>query len=200
MRKYFIITLIILPLISTAQKGFELKASGGLEFIGTDPWLNGGIITGSVIYNINGVLALGASYSMGINNNYNIETKSNAYETSLSELAIDTYITFFRLGKVKIYGTAGVAQVSAKTKERLPDFINADPFGTPTLDLEDNVIGFGIGGGGVLNLGGGLYLNFFEYRLRTLSSNFMEMDKGFQGSVGPMHTVKAGISYILGAK
>ena len=182
------------------QKGVELKVSGGLELIGVDPWLRGGIATGTLLYNFNGVFALGASYSSGIGNKYYIENNANAFETSINELALDAYFNFLRLGKVKIYGTAGIGQVSAKTKEPVPDFINGDPFGTPSVNLEDSAVGLGLGAGGVLNLGGGLYLNFFEYRLRTLKADFMQMDKGFHGSVGPMHTFKAGVSYIFGAK
>lgn len=201
MKKSLLFLLLISgPFFSNAQKGFELKVSGGIEFIGVDPWLNGGIVTGSLLYNINGAVAIGASYSGGIGNTYYIEAKSNGYESSLSEIALDVQVTFLRLGKVKMYGSAGVGQVMVENKEPVPDFISFDPFGTPTLELNDSAIGFGLGVGAVLNLGGGLYLNFFEYRLRTLSSDFMEMDKGFQGSVGPMHTFKAGISYVLGAK
>lgn len=201
MKKILIITLLSLPgILCHAQKGFELKLGGGLEFIGTDPWLNGGIMTGSVLYNINGVVAIAASYSQGINNTFYIEAKSNAYKSSVSELGLDVQVTFLRVGKVKIYGSGGVGQVKVKNKEPVPDFINNDPLGTPTLELEDSAVGFGLGFGGVLNLGGGLYLNFLEYRFRTLGSDFMEMDKGFHGSVGPMHTFKAGISYVFGAK
>lgn len=183
-----------------AQKGFELKVSGGLEYLGIDPWINGGIVTGALMYNFNGTVALGASYSAGIGNKYAIEAKANSSETSLSEIALDVYVNVLRLGKVKLYATAGVGQVKGENKQLVPDFINFDPFGTPVLDIKDSAIGFGLGAGGVLNLGGGLYLNFFEYRLRTLSSDFMDMDKGFNGSVGPMHTFKAGISYVFGAK
>ena len=200
MRRIVLILLVTLPIIASAQRGVEIKVSGGMEFIGVDPWLNGGIVTGSLLYNINGVFAIGASYSTVIGNKYYIDANSNAFDTSLSEIALDAYLTFLRVGKIKLYGTAGLAQVSAKVNELVPDFINFDPYGTPTLELEQDAIGFGFGAGGVLNLGGGLYFNFFEYRLRTLGSEFLDMDKGFQGSVGPMHTVKAGISYVIGAK
>ena len=195
-----IFLFVFLVNYSFAQKGFELKVSGGMEFLGVDPWLNGGIVTGTLLYNINGAVAIGASYSTGMANQYRIETKSNAYESSISELALDLQITFLRVGKVKLYGSAGVGQIRAENKEPVPDFINFDPFGTPQLDLKDSATGFGLGAGGILNLGGGLYLNFFEYRFRTVKSDFMQMDKGFHGSVGPMHTIKAGISYIFGAK
>ena len=201
MRKLLLV-LLLLPsfYFAQAQKGFELKVSGGMEFLGVDPWINGGIVTGALIYNINGIVAVGASYSGGINNKYRIEAKANAYESSISELAADVYVTFLRAGRVKLYASAGVGQIRASNKELVPDFINFDPFGTPQLDISDSSIGFGLGAGGVLNLSGGFYLNFFEYRLRTVNSEFMQMDKGFNGSVGPMHTFKAGISYIFGAK
>ena len=171
-----------------------------MEFIGVDPWLNGGIITGGLIYNINGVVAIGASYSTGINNKFYIDADANSYESSVSEIALDVYVNFLRLGKFKIYGTGGIGQISAANKELVPDFINFDNYGTPQLDLSDKAIGFGLGTGVILNLGGGLYLNVFEYRFRTTSSDFMDMEKGNEGSVGPMHTVKAGISYVIGAK
>lgn len=183
-----------------AQKGFEIKLSGGMEFIGVDPWINGGIYTGALLYNFNGAVAMGLSYSGGIGNKFYIDAKANSYETKLSELALDVYVTFLRAGKVKLYGTGGIGQVKSENTELVPDFINFDSFGNPQLDLNDSAIGFGLGAGGVLNLGGGLYFNFLEYRFRTLSSDYMDMDKGFQGSVGPMHTVKAGISYVIGAK
>lgn len=196
----FIFLFVFLVHSSFAQKGLELKLSGGMEFLGIDPWINGGIVTGALLYNINGVIAVGASYSSGIGNQYRIETKANAYESSISEIALDLQFTFLRAGKVKLYGNAGVGHIMSENKEPVPDFINFDPFGTPQLELKDSSTGFGIGVGGVLNLGGGLYLNFFEYRLRTVKSDFMQMDKGFNGSVGPMHTFKAGVSYIFGAK
>lgn len=200
MKKILLVALLLIPLFSQAQRGVELKVSGGMEYIGVDPWLNGGMLTGSLLYNFNGVFALGASYSGGISNNFFIEAKTNSYDVSLNELALDAYVTFLRLGKVKIYATAGVGMVKSKTKEPVPDFINFDQFGQPVLDLEDDAVGFGLGAGAVLNLGGGWYLNFLEYRFRTLKSDFMDMDKGFHGSVGAMHTIKVGISYVLGAK
>lgn len=201
MKRFAILLLLLSPVFCQAQRGVELRFTGGYEIIGVDPWLNGGIISGTVLYNINGVLALGASYSNGIGNRYNIEEKANySYDAALSELALDAQVTFLRVGKVKLYGMVGIGQVKGKTKELVPDLVNGNFFDPPSVILEDKAIGFGLGAGGILNLGGGFYLNFLEYRFRTLSSDFLQMDKGFQGSVGPMHTIKTGISYILGAK
>ena len=198
MRKILVgILLLFSAITAEAQKGIEIKVSGGLDFIGNDPWIEGGIITGALIYNFNGTIAVGASYSGSINNTFRIDNNANAYKSSLSELSLDLFVNVLRLGKVKLYLTTGIGQVKAENKEPVPDYIS---FGSGSLDLKDSAIGFGLGAGGVLNLGGGLYLNFIEYRIRTLSSDFMEMDKGFHGGVGPMHTIKAGVSYVFGAK
>ena len=197
MKKILSLLFIVAPLIVSAQKGFELKIGGGAEFIGTDPWMNGGLVTGTLFYNVNGIVAIGASFTQGVGNEFFIERSANNYSASLSEASLIGQFTFFRKGKFKFYGDVGVGYVTASVDEPVPDFIG---FSTNTLDLEENVVGIGLGAGAMYNIGGGFYWNIFEYRLRTLSSEFLDMDKGFQGSVGPMHALRTGISYAFSSR
>jgi hypothetical protein len=193
MKKALIFLIMAVPLVVNAQRGFEIKVSGGHEFIGIDPWLNGNVITGTLLYNVSGIVAIGTSFTQGFGNKYYVEEKANSFDASLSEIILLTRLTFIRSGKIKVYGNLAIGQVSASTDEQVQLY-------GKNIRQKDKSIGLGIGAGGLLNLGGGFYWNFLEYHMSTLPYDFLDMDKGFQGSGGPMHTVKTGFAYTFSSK
>ncbi|MDX1627755.1 MAG: outer membrane beta-barrel protein [Fulvivirga sp.] len=189
-KKLVVILLVALPILAKAQSDWELRVSGGYEFIGIDPWLNGSLITGTLFYNISGIVAMGPSFTQGIGNNYYVDNSANNFETSLQEIALITQFTFLRKGKFKAYGDLSLGLLKAETKEPVVGYLEGEA-------IKDETFGVGFGVGSLLYLGSGVYWNILEYRMRTLSSDFMDMEKGFQGSIGPMHAIRTGISISL---
>lgn len=192
MKKALFLFLILFSIGAQAQRGFEVKVGGGITFLGLDPWIRGGIISATALYNINGVLAIGPTFATTAGAKFYIMESANSHESSLNEIGLIAQFTVLRAGKFKMYVNGNLANVKGKTGP-VPNFI--DPTSSTTLTIEDSAISFGLGLGTLLNLGKGFYLNILEYEIRTLSSDFMDMEKGYQGSIGPMSTFRTGISY-----
>ena len=183
---------IILSVSAQAQKGFELRLGGGLGFLGKDPWIETGLLTGTLLYNFNGVLAIGPYYSQGINSTFRVDNDQNQFKASLNEIGIMAQITVVRAGKIKVYGSGSIGFMAGKT-DPVEDFI-FNSGGTQVLD--DTTLAFGLGAGVLLNLGGGFYLNILDFQMKFVADpEFMDMDKGFAGKIGPGIAAKAGISY-----
>ena len=192
MKKTFLMLFMILSIHAQAQKGFELRLGGGLGFLGKDPWIETGLLTGTLLYNFNGVLAIGPYYSQGINSTFRIDNDQNQFKASINEIGIIAQITVVRAGKIKVYGSGSIANMAGET-DPVPDFIN-NSGGTQVLD--DATLTFGLGAGVLLNLGGGFYLNILDFQMKFLADpEFMDMDKGFAGKIGLGINAKAGISY-----
>lgn len=187
----FLILVIILSFNAQAQKGMELRIGGGVGFLGKDPWIETGLITASALYNINGVLAIGPVHTTGVATTFRIDSDKNKFDASISEIALWGQFTVLRSGKFKVYGAASLAYIKGKT-DPVPDFIN---FSGGTIVLEDSAVGLGLGTGVLLNLGGGFYFNLIDLHIRMVGSEFMDMDKGFEGSIGPFYKIQTAISY-----
>ena len=191
MKKGFLIFFLIMSIQAQAQKGFELKVNGGLGFLGKDPWIETGFITGRLLYNFNGVLAIGPTYSQGFNTTFRIESDANQTNASLYEVGLITQITVIRAGKIKVYGSGSITNMQGKTDPVMDFIYNSGE----TLVLDDATLAFGLGVGVLLNLGSGFYLNILDFQMRFVNSEFMDMDKGFAGKIGPGIAATAGISY-----
>lgn len=192
MKKALIIILFLTSLGAHAQRGFEIKLGGGITFLGIDPWIRGGIISATALYNVNGILAIGPTFSTTTGAKFYIFESANQYPATVSELGLVAQFTILRAGKFKMYVNGNIANVKGKTGP-IPNFI--EPTSSTTINIDDSAISFGVGVGTVLNLGKGFYFNILEYEMRTLSSDFMDMDKGYQGTIGPMHTFRTGFAY-----
>ena len=67
MKKIILLVFITICFQAQAQKGIELKLGPGLAFFGNDEtWFKSGLATITGLYNFNGVIAAGATYSIGI--------------------------------------------------------------------------------------------------------------------------------------
>lgn len=193
MRQISFTFLLLISIFAYSQKGFEVRANGGIAFFGSDPWVRGGILTATGLYNINGVIAVGPTFSFGVGTKTFIESNVNTAPTTLTEIGILAQGVYLRAGKLKLYGTFSIASLSGKS-DPLPDFINNS---ASTIILDDSTIGIGFGTGALINLGGGFYFNILDYQLRTVSKGFMDLDKGFAGKNQPMHAFRSGISFVL---
>lgn len=191
MKKFFLLLFIIFSIHAKAQKGFELKATGGLGFLGKDPWIETGLITGTLIYNFNGVLAIGPYYTHGINASFRVNSDENQVPAQIGEVGLLVQFTVLRAGKFKIYGNTNIGYVQGKS-DPVVDF---PPGSGETLVPDDSSITYGIGTGLLLNLGGGFYLNILDFQIRLVASDFMDMDKGSARKIGPGVGIKTGISY-----
>ncbi len=191
MKKFFLLLFIIFSIHAKAQKGFELKATGGLGFLGKDPWIETGLITGTLIYNFNGVLAIGPYYTHGINASFRVNSDENQVKAEIGEVGLLVQFTVLRAGKFKIYGNGNIGYVQGKS-DPVDDF---RPDSGGTLVPDDSSITYGIGTGLLLNLGGGFYLNILDFQIYLVSSDFMDMEKGFAGKIGPGVGIKTGISF-----
>lgn len=192
--KLFLTTLTLFVSLSIqAQKGFEVRANGGIGFFGSDPWVRGGLLTATALYNFNGTIAAGPTFSYGLGAKTFIESSVNSHPTTVTEIGVLAQAIYLRKGKLKMYGTLSVASLSGKS-DPLPDFINNT---TQEIELDDSAIGIGFGTGALINLGGGFYFNILDYQLRTVPTDFMDLDKGFAGKNQPMHSFRTGISIVL---
>ncbi|MEP2671265.1 MAG: outer membrane beta-barrel protein [Cyclobacteriaceae bacterium] len=197
MKRTLLILCLVMSFAAEAQKGFEVQLSGGIAFIGSDPWMRTPALSVAGLYTISPIIAFGPIYSTGLGSKFYVDSKENNYDASISEIGLLARFTFLRSGKFKMYGTTSVAQVNGKV-DSLPDFrgtiFSSNP---PAISIDDSSVGFGFGTGASLNLGGKVYLNILEFQMRVLKKDFMDMDKGFQGSVGPLFSFKSGISFIF---
>ena len=96
-------------------------------------------------------------------------------------------------GKLKIYGNGNIGYLEGKS-DPVVDF---PPGSGETHEPDDSSITYGIGTGLLLNLGGGFYLNILDLQIRLVSSDFMDMDKGSAGKIGPGVGIKTGISFVF---
>ncbi len=193
MKRIFFLLCFALPFASQAQKGLELQLNGGIAFIGADPWIRTPILSVAGLYNINGNVAIGTTYATGLGTKFYVLSNEFNYDASLTEIGLLARFTFLRAGKFKMFGTTSIAQVQGKV-DSLPDF-KVTTGSQPNISLDDSSVGFGFGTGASLNLGRNIYFNIMEFQMRVLKKDFMDMDKGFQGSVGPLFSFKSGISF-----
>jgi len=193
MKKLFLLAFVILSISAQAQKGLELRIGGGLGFLGADPWIETKLFTATMLYNFNGVLAIGPTYTSSVGATFRIDTDANKFDATLSEIGISAQFTFLRAGKIKLYGIVNVTNLKGKT-DPLPDFRNGSG---QTIILEDSSFGLGFGGGILLNLGSSFYFNILDLYIRPVGSEFMDMDKGFEGNVGPLFGIRTGFSYVF---
>lgn len=192
MKKLIILAVVLLSYNAQAQKGIELRVGGGIGFLGKDPWFETGLLSATVLYNFNGVVAIGPSYTTGIATTFRIDSDGNKYDATLSEIGVLGQFTLLRAGKFKMYGTGNISIVSGKT-DPMPDFRLSPPGGN--VVIEDTSVGLGFGVGLLLNLSSGLYFNILDLYIRPVGSEFMDMDKGFEGSIGPFYMIRTGITY-----
>lgn len=179
--------MLIFPLTLSAQKGPEIKVNVGFGGIGSDPWMESGMVSGTFMYNINGSIAFGALYSQSFGGNYFYFERENKFGASLEELGAIVQINYLRRGKLKLYGDLSLARISAATDVPVEGWQDGSV-------IEDEATAFGIGTGGLLNLGGGFYWNFLEFRVRLMPSDFMEMDLE-DSSAGIMGVLRTGILF-----
>ena len=199
MKRTLLSLLIVTSITAHAQKGMELRINGGIAFFGDDPWISTGYLTVAGLYNFNGILAMGPTYSTGLGTKIAIDSGDgeNSIDASLSEVGLLAQITFLRAGKFKMYATGSIVQVKGKAKAEIinPNFNNNEPI-TP----DDSMVSFGVGMGGLLNLGGGLYFNILDFQVKGLKNDFMNFDQGFAGKAGVLSVFRTGISYSIQGK
>ena len=190
MKKIILLVFITICFQAQAQKGIELKLGPGLAFFGNDEtWFKSGLATITGLYNFNGVIAAGATYSIGIGGKTYYGDNATYSDTPFSELGGLIQFTFLRVSKFKFYGNISVAQIKGKTETVI------DQYGTEYPGIEDSSVGFGAGAGILLNLGNGFYFNILEYQLRFIKDDYMNMNTGFQGKAGSMNALRTAITY-----
>ena len=190
MKRVFLILFIGLSINVQAQKGIELKLGPGFAFFGNDvTWFKSGLASITGLYNFNGVIAAGATYSIGIGGKTYYGDNATYSDTPFSELGGIIQFTFLRVSKFKFYGNISVAQIKGKTETV------TDQSGTEYPGIEDSSVGFGAGAGILLNIGNGFYFNILEYQLRFIKEDYMNMNTGFQGNAGSMNALRTAITY-----
>jgi hypothetical protein len=195
MKRLFLILFIGLSIHAQAQKGIELKLGPGFGFFGNDEiWFKSALVSFTALYNFNGVIAVGPTYSIGLGGKTYYLNNTTYSETSFSEFGGIIQFTFLRVSKFKFYGNVSVAQIKGKTETV------EDQNGNVYLGTEDSSVGFGGGVGIVLNIGNGFYFNILEYQLRSIKTDYLNMDAGFQGSAGSLNALRTAISYTFQGK
>ena len=190
MKKLLILLLIALSIHAQAQKGIELKTGPGWGFFGNDEsWFKTPLVTFTGLYNFNGVIAAGVTYSIGIGGKTYYGDQSMYSDTPFSEFGVLVQFTFLRLSKFKFYGNVSVAQIKGSTET------TEGMYGIVYPAIEDTSVGVGGGVGILLNIGNGFYFNIIEYQLRSIKFDYMNMDTGWQGRAGSLNVFRTHITY-----